>query len=64
MSGYALHPDAYRDIDEIWEFIARDSISAADRLRDDIYTTVCGLVPFPFRGHQRSDITSGPIRFV
>jgi hypothetical protein len=33
MSGYALHPEAYRDLDEIWEFIALDNINAADHLR-------------------------------
>jgi plasmid stabilization system protein ParE len=36
MSGYALHPEAYRDLDEIWEFIALDNINAA----------VCGLASF------------------
>jgi len=25
MSGYAFHPDAYADLDEIWEYIAEDT---------------------------------------
>jgi plasmid stabilization system protein ParE len=31
VSGYILHPEAYTDLDEIWEFIAADSLDAADR---------------------------------
>jgi plasmid stabilization system protein ParE len=29
MSGYAFHPDAVADLDEIWEYIAKDNIDAA-----------------------------------
>jgi plasmid stabilization system protein ParE len=32
MSGYVFHPDAYADLIEIWEFIAKDSIDAAGRV--------------------------------
>jgi plasmid stabilization system protein ParE len=28
MSGYAFHPEAFADIDEIWEYIAKDNIDA------------------------------------
>ncbi len=28
MSGYAFHPDAFADLDEIWEYIARDNTDA------------------------------------
>ena len=36
MSGYALHPNAFADLDEIWEYIAKDNIDAADRVLADI----------------------------
>ncbi len=36
MSGYAFHPQASSDLDEIWEFIAADSLDAADRICDEI----------------------------
>jgi plasmid stabilization system protein ParE len=26
MSGYAFHPDAFADVDEIWEYIAQNSV--------------------------------------
>ena len=35
MSGFVLHPDAFTDLTEIWEHIAADSPSAADRPRGD-----------------------------
>ena len=64
MSGYVLHPEAYTDLDDIWEFIAEDSMDAADRVREDIYRTIGNLVPFPHQGHRRADLTSRPLRFV
>ena len=36
MSGYALHPDAFADLDEIWDYIAADNLDAADRVIADI----------------------------
>jgi plasmid stabilization system protein ParE len=63
MSGYILHPAAYDDLDELWEFIAQDSLDAADRVREEIYDTIQSLIPFPNIGHRRADLTSRPIRF-
>jgi toxin ParE1/3/4 len=64
MSGFVLHPDAYADLDEIWEFIAADNLKAADNLLDEIYAAIGNnLVPFPHLGHSRQDLTSKPIRF-
>ncbi len=31
MSGYALHPEAFTDLDDIREFIAEDNPDVADR---------------------------------
>jgi plasmid stabilization system protein ParE len=36
MSQFVLHPEAYSDLSEIWEYIA-DSLDAADRAVDEIY---------------------------
>jgi len=63
MSGFVLHPDVFADLDEIWEFIAADNLGAADRVLEDIYGAIRGLVPFPQLGHSRSDLTSRPLRF-
>ena len=63
MSGFVLHPQAYTDLEEIWEYIAADSLEAADRLREEIYEAIQSLVPFPHIGHSRPDLTSRPLRF-
>jgi len=63
MSGFVLHPDALTDLTEIWEYIAADSSSAADRVLRDIQEAIRALVPFPRLGHVRSDLTSRPLRF-
>ncbi len=47
MSGFVFHPDAFADLDEIWEFIAADNLSAADRVLEEIHEAIRALVPFP-----------------
>jgi plasmid stabilization system protein ParE len=64
MNGFVLHPDAYADLDEIWEFIADFSEEAADRVREEIYEAIKRLVSFPNQGHRRPDLSSRPIRFA
>lgn len=63
MSGYAFHPEAFTDLDNIWEFIAEGNIDAADRVIAEIYDAVGKLVDFPRQGHRRTDLTSRPLRF-
>ena len=60
MSGYAFHPDAFADLDETWEYIAKDNIDAADRVLTDIHSTLTTLVGSPQIGHQRPDLTTRP----
>jgi antitoxin ParD1/3/4/toxin ParE1/3/4 len=55
MSGYAFHPDAFADLDEIWEYIAQDNIDAADRVLADIHTVLRTLAASPHIGHRRPD---------
>ncbi len=31
MNEFVLHPQAYADIDELWEYIAADNLDAVDR---------------------------------
>lgn len=37
MKGYELSVEALADLQEIWVYIASDSLTAADKLEDDIY---------------------------
>jgi plasmid stabilization system protein ParE len=46
MTGYALHPEARIDLDDIWEFIRADNLDAADRTIAGILTAIPALVPF------------------
>jgi plasmid stabilization system protein ParE len=63
MSGYAFHPDAFADLDEIWEYIAKDNLDAADRILADIHTVLRTLATSPHIGHRRPDLTARPMRF-
>jgi toxin ParE1/3/4 len=63
MSAFVLHPEAYADLDEIWEYIADDNLDAADRVIEEIYQTIRSLVAFPHQGHRRPDLTSRPLLF-
>ncbi|MGD0792875.1 MAG: type II toxin-antitoxin system RelE/ParE family toxin [Terriglobales bacterium] len=63
-SGYALHPEAFADLDEIRDFIAQENPDAADRVMLEIFDAIRGLVPFPHRGHRRPELSSRPLRFT
>jgi plasmid stabilization system protein ParE len=63
MTGYALHPEAFIDLDEIREYVAEDNPDAADRLIKNIFEGISALAPFPHQGQSRPDLTSRPLRF-
>jgi plasmid stabilization system protein ParE len=63
MSGYALHPEAFADLDEIRAYIAEDNPDAADRVLTEIFDAIRGLVPFPQHGFRRPNLTAHPPRF-
>ena len=63
MNEFVLHPQAFADIDEIWEYIAADNLDAADRTREEIYEAIQSLIPFPNIGHTRPDLTANSLRF-
>jgi antitoxin ParD1/3/4/toxin ParE1/3/4 len=64
MTGWDFHPEAFLDLDKIWDYIAEDSLDAADSVIADILGAVAALVPFPNQGHRRTDLTSRPLRFI
>lgn len=63
MSSYIVHPEAAQDLNEIWEYIARDSLDAADRVINNIRDAMQSLAGMPQIGHRRRDLTSSPLRF-
>ena len=60
MSDYRLSPQAFRDIDEIWEFIAEDNLDAADRIRDEIFAACERLAEIPGMGHFEKTWPTSP----
>ena len=46
-SGYALHPAAFGDEDDIRDYIAQEDPDAADRVILEIFDTIRRLVPLP-----------------
>ena len=63
MKQYVLGEGAERDLNEIWEYIARDSIDAADRWISKLFTTFTTLARNPGMGHKRLELTSHAILF-
>jgi plasmid stabilization system protein ParE len=63
MSGYALGADAEFDLDEIWEYIAADSVDAADRWIEKLFDAFEALARTPAMGHTREDLTPYPVLF-
>jgi plasmid stabilization system protein ParE len=55
VSGYVLSTDAARNLDAIWEYIAADSIDAADRWIGTLFDAFEALGQMPAMGHQRTD---------
>ncbi len=63
MSGYVLSVDAGFDLDDIWEYIAADSIDAADRWIGKLFDAFEAIGRTPGMGHRREDLTSFPVLF-
>ena len=63
MKKFVLHPEAYSDLLEIWEYIASESLEAADRVLDELHEAIQSLGRFPHQGHSRPDLTSRSLQF-
>jgi len=61
--AYSFHPEAFADLDEVWEYIAQDSITAANRVIDNIESALNMLASNPYAGHLRPDLNSNALRF-
>jgi len=51
------------DLFAIWEYVAADSLEAADRLIDRIESDIARLAAMPGMGHQRSDVRDPRLLF-
>jgi antitoxin ParD1/3/4 len=60
---YRLTTRAIDDLDEIWSYIAEDSVDAANRVESAILATCNSLARHPMLGSRRAEITLLPVRF-
>jgi plasmid stabilization system protein ParE len=63
VTPYILSEDADRDLDEIWDYIAEDSIDAADRWIGRLFDAFDAIGKTPGMGHKREDLTAYAVLF-
>ena len=56
MKRHRVTPSARADLFEIWEYIARDDVNAADRVIAEIEAALPRLARMPGLGHSRPDL--------
>jgi toxin ParE1/3/4 len=56
MKRFVLSPDAAQDLRDIWEYIAEDSVEAADDFLEKLHDQMLALAQTPRMGHKREDL--------
>jgi addiction module RelE/StbE family toxin len=56
-------PKAAADFQQIWSYISKNNLEAADRLVSEIRDECRRLLKNPRLGHKRTDLTARPVRF-
>ncbi len=63
MSSYVLGAAAVLDLEDIWDYIAPDSVDAADRWIAKLFDAFEKIASMPGIGHKRDDLTEYPVLF-
>ena len=63
MKPFVLTPRAEQDVGDIWDYIANDSIEAADRVLSALEETMRRLAKNPGIGHMREELADRRHRF-
>jgi plasmid stabilization system protein ParE len=63
MSRFVLTPAADQDLNDIWDYIAGDSVAAANRVLDALEAAFQQLAEAPALGHYREDLADKRHRF-
>jgi len=63
VNAYVLEEFARGDLDDIWDFIAKDNIDAADRWIARLLDTFESIAAMPNAGHKREDLTMRDVLF-
>ena len=62
MSRFVLSPAARQDLHDIWEYIAQDSVGAADRFVKRIHQVIQKLAAIPSLGILHKDLADETLR--
>ena len=63
MNTYTLGRDVGQDLDGLWEYVAEESVEAADGLIAGLFEAFEALARNPGMGHKRKDLTTSPVLF-
>jgi antitoxin ParD1/3/4/toxin ParE1/3/4 len=63
VNSYILSREVERALEELWDYIAFDSMESADRVLNSLFDAIELLAQNPRIGHKRKDLTSHPILF-
>ena len=63
MKKFVLTPLAAGDLNQIWDYLAEESVEAADRVLDDVEKALRQLAGHPGIGHLREDLADARHRF-
>lgn len=63
MNTFVLGREAEADINDLWDYVADDSVDAADRIVAALFDAFEELAQFPAMGHKREDVTTLAVRF-
>lgn len=63
MRPFVLTPMAQRDVNDIWDYTANDSIEAADRFLDALESAMMKIAKNPGVGHWREELADKRHRF-
>jgi plasmid stabilization system protein ParE len=62
-TSFVLTRQTIEDLDAIWNYIARDSQDAANRVESAIFAAFSAIARHPLIGSRRAEITPLPVRF-
>jgi plasmid stabilization system protein ParE len=63
MKRFVITPDAFDDLEHIFQYIARSSPSAAKKVVREIRAGIHKVAVNPGLGHLRADLVDEPLRF-
>ena len=63
MTRFVLTPSAAKDLEDIWNYVARDSVRAAGRVIKSVEKAIRKLAKNPGLGHLREDLADSHHKF-